>query len=209
MGHQLQSVEGGFLFTNDDQEYAKFLMYRNHGMVRSLDDNPFLDLTKLKQLVGNPKIDTRFDFNLLGSNFRNSDINAFIGLLDFKRIFHHISKRRSLYQIFNAKINKNRYIVPDSFPDNRHVPFCFPIICRGEDAETRLREIKWYCMDNEIETRPIISGFLGYQTAYKGMMDKKDYPNSVNLHNNGIYVGLHSKVSKRQVRKLVDFLNRI
>jgi hypothetical protein len=40
-------------------------------------------------------------------------------------------------------------------------------------------------------------------------MDEKDYPNSVYLHNNGIYVGLHYKVSKKQVLKLVDFLNKI
>ena len=36
--HELQSVEGGFIFTDDNREYEYFLMLRNHGMVRSLSD---------------------------------------------------------------------------------------------------------------------------------------------------------------------------
>jgi dTDP-4-amino-4,6-dideoxygalactose transaminase len=85
---------------------------------------------------------------------------------------------------------------------------CIPIICQGEQ-ETRLRKIKDYCYNNQIETRPIISGFLGYQTSYQGLMDEKDYPNSIYLHNNGIYVGLHTKLKEKQILKLVEFLNRI
>jgi dTDP-4-amino-4,6-dideoxygalactose transaminase len=52
-------------------------MARNHGMTRSVK-NP--------EKYINKDVDSRFDFYFLGSNFRNTDINAFIGLLDFKRI---------------------------------------------------------------------------------------------------------------------------
>ena len=35
-GHMLQSVEGGFVFTNDEKEYELLNMIRNHGMYRHL-----------------------------------------------------------------------------------------------------------------------------------------------------------------------------
>ena len=83
-GHQIQSVEGGFIFTNSKEEYEYFLMLRNHGMTRSLSE---------PQKYNNPDVDSRFDFYCLGNNFRNSDIHAFIGLLDLKRI-HKLKKKR-------------------------------------------------------------------------------------------------------------------
>lgn len=209
MGHEIQSVEGGFIFTNDEEEYNQFLMSRNHGMVRSLDSCGDI----IKKLYSNNNVDKRFDFYSLGNNFRNSDIHAFIGLLDFQRRFKYIKKRRQLYGLFQFSLNKDRYILPEDDyirpPNSWHVPFCIPIICKGETTQKRLYKIKDYCIANSIETRPIISGFLGYQTAYKGMMEEKDYPNSVYLHNNGIYIGLNTKVKKAQILKLVDFLNKI
>jgi CDP-4-dehydro-6-deoxyglucose reductase, E1 len=211
MGHEIQSVEGGFIFTNNPKEYESFLLYRNHGMVRSLNDVSYDN--SVKQFYENKNVDSRFDFYSLGNNFRNSDINAFIGLLDLKRKFKYIKKRRKLYGLFQCLLNRDRYILPNddyaSHTLSLHIPFRIPIICKGEQKQKRLLEIKKYCTDNSIETRPIISGFLGYQTAYKGFMDEKDYPNSVYLHNNGIYIGLNTQVKEKEIFKLVNFLNEI
>jgi CDP-6-deoxy-D-xylo-4-hexulose-3-dehydrase len=199
MGHELQSVEGGFIFTNNEEEYRQFLMYRNHGMVRSIDGED-------KKRYSNCKVDSRFDFYSLGNNYRNSDIHAFLGLLDFQRVHQYVISRRDLYFWFRSLLNNDRYILPE---DDAAIPFCLPIICKGETAFKRLDIIKSYCLENKIETRPIISGFLGYQTPYKQFMDEKDCPNSVFLHNNGIYIGLNSKVTKTQIIKIVRFLNEI
>lgn len=208
MGHELQSVEGGFLFTNSKEEHEQFLMYRNHGMVRSLSS-----LEGEGEKYKNRKVDYRFDFYSLGSNFRNTDINAFIGLLDYERRLEHVRNRRYLYKEFSSNLNRKRYVLPYNYQgymdQSQHVPFCLPIICKGEDSEDRLRDVKFYCFERGIETRPIISGFLGYQTAYKQYMNEKDYPNSIYLHNNGIYIGLHSKVKASKIKKLIEYLNRI
>ena len=80
-GHQLQSVEGGFVFTNNQNEYEKFLMYRNHGMARSLSAYG-LDASK----VENSDVDPLFDFNLLGNNYRSSEINAVFGYKTSRRV---------------------------------------------------------------------------------------------------------------------------
>lgn len=209
MGHEIQSCEGGFIFTNNQEEYEKFLIYRNHGMVRGLNGTR---VELCKSLYENKKVDPRFDFYSLGNNFRNSDINALIGILDIKRITKYIIKRKELYALFEYSLNKNRYIlpyIPRYETETENTPFCIPIICRGDKCLERLTEIIKYCTENSIETRPIISGFLGYQTAYEGLMDEKDYPNSVYLHTMGIYIGLNTKIKKKNILKLTEFLNRI
>jgi dTDP-4-amino-4,6-dideoxygalactose transaminase len=71
-------------------------MARNHGMTRSLK-NP--------QNVQNKNVDSQFDFYQLGSNFRNTDINAFIGLLDFNRLGKLKLKRENLFSYFSSNVN--------------------------------------------------------------------------------------------------------
>jgi len=195
-GHQLQSVEGGFIFTNDDEEYEYFLMARNHGMTRSVK-NPGKYINK--------DVDSRFDFYFLGSNFRNTDINAVIGLLDFNRIEELTNKRINLYNIYKQSLNNSLYL-PNITNKFGHVPFCFPIFCKN--SEKRNLAIK-FCNDNEIESRPIISGNLLKQTCYKQYGDYKNFKNSEYLHNNAFYVGLHSKVTKENIIKLTNYLNNL
>lgn len=195
-GHQLQSVEGGFVFTNDHEEYEYFLMARNHGMTRSVK-NP--------EKFINKEVDSRFDFYFLGNNFRNTDINAFIGLLDFNRIKQLTDKRINLYNIFKQSLNKSSYL-PSITNKYGHVPFCFPIFC--DNPEKRNQAIN-FCDQNQIESRPIISGNLLKQTCYKKYDDYKKFKNSEYLHNNAFYVGLHSKVSRKNIVKLTDYLNNL
>lgn len=194
-GHQLQSVEGGFIFTNDISEYEYFIMARNHGMTRALS-NPEKYLNK--------DVDSRFDFYYIGNNFRNTDINAFIGRLDFKRKDKLKSKRIEIYKFFKNNLKDNIYL-PEINKTYEHVPFCLPLIFRNKETKQKVEN---FCRDNNIETRPIISGNLLKQTCYKKYGDYLNYPNSQKLHDFAFYVGLHYNVSKKNVLSLVNFINQ-
>lgn len=194
-GHHLQSVEGGFVFTNNQQEYEYFLMLRNHGMTRSVTNNE-------KYL--NKDVDPRFDFYCLGNNFRNCEIRSLIGMLDLKKADVHIAKRKYLYNLFASEIDESKFILPDNFENRDPVPFAFPIVCK----EFKVKKMGLdYCANNGIETRPIISGNLLRQTCFKKYGIAEEFPNSELLHHNGFYVGLHTKLKDDQVLQLTDYLN--
>ena len=195
-GHQLQSVEGGFIFTNNDDEYDYYLMYRNHGMTRSVVNN---------QKYLNKNVDEKFDFYLLGNNFRNSNIHAFVGLLDFKRKDFYKQKRIELYNTF--KENVKNLIFPDNSNAYRtNVPFSIPLIFKKFEDKTKVKRI---CDDLNIESRPIISGNLLKQTCYRKYDDFNNFPISEFLHNNGFYIGLHAKVNKKYINLLAENINKI
>lgn len=203
-GHQIQSVEGGFIFTNSENEYKYFLINRNHGMVRSL--LPYnLEIDK----ISNPKVDQLFDFYSLGDNYRNSDINAFIGQLDFRRIDLYTESRKNLYHIFKRRLDSTKYYLPENRIDCCDVPFCLPVIVKNRNKKRFLAALN-KCKDLKIEYRPIVSGFLGYQTCYKKYFKThKQYPNSIYLHNHGFYIGLYHGVKEKNIIKLINFLNEI
>jgi len=194
-GHHLQSVEGGFVFTNNQQEYEYLLMLRNHGMTRSVADNE-------KYL--NKDVDSRFDFYCLGNNFRNCEIRSLIGMLDLKKADIHIAKRKYLYNVFASEVDSSKFILPETFENRDPVPFAFPIVCK----EFKMKKMGLdYCAANGIETRPIISGNLLRQTCFKKYGIAEEFPNSELLHHNGFYVGLHTKLKDNQVLELTDYLN--
>jgi CDP-6-deoxy-D-xylo-4-hexulose-3-dehydrase len=86
------------------------------------------------------------------------------------------------------------------------VPFCLPLIFNHK--ATKERAIS-YCNKNNIETRPIISGNLLRQTCLRDSFNSWAYKNSEFIHENGFYVGLHSKVTKDQLVKLLDYVTFI
>lgn len=198
-GHQLQSVEGGFVFTNSDKERDYFLMYRNHGMVRGVNKN---------EKYANKNVDKRFDFYLLGNNARNSDINAFIGLQDFKRREEYTNKRRQLYNYFHKFVDSSILNLSSISvnKDKMHVPFCLPLIFKNRKNKESIQE---WCDNNKIETRPIISGNLLRQTCFKKYGQPLDFKNSENLHTNGFYVGLHKKVKEKDINRLIKQINNL
>ena len=202
-GHQLQSVEGGFVFTNNEDEYQKFLMYRNHGMARSLSAYG-LDTSK----VENSDVDPLFDFNLLGNNYRSSEINAVFGLLDLKRAEEYKSRRLILFNKFKNSLSKQKFYLPENREKCLDVNFCLPIICSTKEIKEKCLE---YCRQNSIEYRPIISGFLGFQTAFKKFFDNRAslYKNSIKLHDYGFYIGLFSKLDEEKIEKLTKVFNNI
>jgi CDP-6-deoxy-D-xylo-4-hexulose-3-dehydrase len=196
-GHQLQSVEGGFVFTNSEIEYNYFLMARNHGMTRSLSvyniDNSFYK---------NPDVNPLFDFNIVGNNFRNTDIHAFIGLLDFSRVNGYIKKRHKIYNQIVELLGKDNLILPKEFLERTAVPFCFPVLSKDKNF---IDTVLSFCRKEGVETRPIISGNLLRQTCYKKYDDYKKFKNSEFLHQNGFYIGIFPSLKDSVINVFKEF----
>lgn len=193
-GHQIQSVEGGFVFTDSTKEYEYFLMARNHGMVRHLP-------SERVDFYRNKNVDKRFDFHLLGNNFRNSNLHAFVGLCDLKRADKYLESRRQLFGIFKEKLD-SYLILPDEAPWTIHAPFCLPFVLRPAYAH-KLRDLKKFCKECTIETRPIISGNLLRQTCL-AQPNFWSFHGSEYLHLHGFYVGLHGSNAEEEVNSLCD-----
>jgi dTDP-4-amino-4,6-dideoxygalactose transaminase len=101
------------------------------------------------------------------------------------------------------------FYIPEKVNYKDDVPFCLPVIVKHGNKKLFNKALE-LCKKEGIEYRPIISGFLGYQTCYKKYFkSSKDYPNSVYIHNYGFYIGLHSGIKESQIINLVNKLNNL
>ncbi len=201
--HFLTSVEGGFIFTDSADEYAYFLMNRAHGMTRELDGKiP----DKIAAEYRNKLVDRRFDFFSLGNNFRNSNIHAKIGLLDLRRAPEYIRRRLALYHIWRDTLSQEKFYLPPKSPERIDVPFCLPIISADVKLKQRALEL---CENLRVETRPLISGFLGFQRCFQNLLSPSEHPRAKALDKQTFYIGLNPSLSESKVETLAKILNRI
>ena len=200
--HQISSPEFGFVFFRSHSDYLLGKMFRNHGMTRSLPvDNPQrLELEKKYS-----HIDPQFLFALPGTNFRNTDVHATFGLIDFDKHLDANLYKMELLATYCENIDTSKYYNPIAFADNIS-GFCLPIF--AIDAGL-ISKIKAKLADLKIEYRPIIGGCLLNQPIFEKYGKCVDFPNANWIHNHGIYVGLHKDVSHAMLIELIDELNSL
>ncbi len=87
----LQTIEGGCILTNSDEIAKKCRSIRNHGM-----GVPY-----------NSKVNIHYDYANYGLNFRITDIQSAIGLVQIKRIDNQIENRNNLVKIYKEGLNSD------------------------------------------------------------------------------------------------------
>lgn len=112
----IMSAEGGMI-TTDDEEIARLArMIRNHGMQR------------------------RYYHDMLGYNFRMTDLNAAIGLVQIDRLEAFTAKRRANAEYFNANIQG--VIIPTVRPGYDHVWHQYTIrVGDGRDRDAAVKQL--------------------------------------------------------------------
>lgn len=211
VAHQISNgQEGGFIFTNSQEEYKYFLLARAHGLARNLI--PYGELDVKKNL--NALVDPQFDFQVISSNYRNTDIGAFLGLLDFKKIEKNTKHRKEISELFFSLLDKDKYLNPnlnEPYADHKeNVAFCLPIIIKEKNTKARkerIESVKSYLDSKKIERRSFISGNMLRQKPYQKYGDYKKFKNAEYLNNYAIYIGLHANVTKQSIKNLCFDLN--
>ncbi len=92
--------EGGMVLTNRKDLYDKLVMLRNHGITR----NKAL-------MAGSDKADWFYEMQLLGFNYRITDIQCALGLSQLKKIDSFIQRRRAISRLYKEEFGNTSDIV--------------------------------------------------------------------------------------------------
>ncbi len=187
-------TEGGLIFTESQEEAEWYQMARSHGLTRGMP-------AKYK----NPAVNPDFDFYLMGSNYRSSNLQAYMAIQDLDRAwaFSRVARRR-LFNEFNDLLDIRKYWRFQ--PADDAIPLAIPILCETRDqrikVEATLKAIG-------VLTRPIIGGCLVAHRPFQKYGKIDDFPVAKWSHECGLYIGLNPKVTLKMVRDLAAILNAI
>ena len=191
-------TEGGLIFTQNVDEADWFRMMRNHGMTRGMDAK-----------YRNPNVNPDFDFHFMGSNYRSSNLQAYMATLDFERAYRFSARRSEILDTFTLTLDPSKYQRFGAGSGLGYafcVPLAIPILCHTKEQRIK---VEAYLRSNDIGVRPLIGGCLLEHTAFKGYGNSSDFPVAKWSHECGLYLGLHARVTPDMAEELAETLNSL
>jgi perosamine synthetase len=137
----LTTGEGGMITTTDSDLAARLRRLRQHGMGVS-------DLARHK--ATHVVVET---YDEAGYNYRMTDVQAAIGLVQLKRLDDMLAKRRSLAARYTQRLAQFPWIVPPHCPSGCSPNFQSYMVRLAEDAPIGRDELMQRVLDHGISTR--------------------------------------------------------
>ncbi len=199
-GHHISTIEGGFVTTDDREIYNWLLAMRSHGWTRNCSEEY---KSYMKKLWQTDDFNENYTFYFSGYNFRNTEIGAYLGLLQLELLDDYAKIRNRNYNLWINEINKiapSIWIPKDfsTFVSN----FAIPII---HDKRDKIVEA---CINNQIECRPLVCGSMMKQPFYLdiGVAEDVEYPtpNADTVYKYGMYLPNHADISEKDIRFMAE-----
>ncbi len=190
-------TEGGLIFTDDDEEANWYRMARSHGLTRGMPAK-----------YRNSNVSPEFDFYLLGSNYRSSNLQAYMATLDFERAYQFsMTDRRAIFKAFTETLgDKYARFGNDEDELGVAVPLAIPILCKTKEQRVK---VEAWLKENGVATRPLVGGCLLAHTAFRGYGEINDFPIAKWANESAIYIGLHPQLTVDIAKRLGEAMNEL
>ena len=198
--HQITSGEGGMVVCNNLENYNILKSLISHGWSR---DTIFHERYKKKY----KKLNEKFLFINSGYNLRPTEVQAAIGLSQFKKLRYFKNLRNlNRNKIISYLKNSDKWNNQFQFVKikNKVDPSWFGLaILINKDFLNKKNSFLKYLDKKKIETRPILSGNFLNQPAAKlyNFNTKKKFHNADEIETRGFFIGLHTKKIKNKTLK--------
>jgi CDP-4-dehydro-6-deoxyglucose reductase, E1 len=196
-GHHISTVEGGMVVTNDTDLYHVMLSLRSHGWSRDL---PAEIRNGLMAEHGIDEFRNLYTFYYPGFNLRSTDLQAFIGRSQLKKLDRITVDRERNYNTYRAALGD--FFCQTSSTDPMS-SFAY-----GTLIENR-NEVFEHLSRNDIECRPLICGNIGRHPFWAKRYGDPQLKNADIVHDFGIYMPNHHNLSEEDVRFVCETFKQV
>jgi len=197
-GHHISTIEGGMVCTDDEEIFNILKSIRSHGWDRDLDPTHRDQLRKKYQVK---EFQSLYTFYHHGFNMRATDLQAFLGIEQLKKIDLIVEKRNSNYNLYNRNIQNDFWMPPISNSERYVSSFAYPIIHPNRDLIVEaLRE-------NRIAARPLICGSLGRQPFWVRENGILPFKNADVVDKYGLYLPNNHQISNAEIERICGVVN--
>ena len=192
--------EGGMVTTNDPALADRMDQMRNHGASMSEE-----------QRHHGPKPYILPDFNLLGFNYRMTDLQGAVGLIQLPKLIEFIAERAKWAQFYREQLNGINWLrLPEEPENGRHGWQSFVTYVDPEKAPKSRNEIMEFLQQKGVSTRPGTHAvhMLGiYKQKYGFSRD--DFPGARDCNDYTMAIPLHNRMTMEDYEYVVAALKEI
>lgn len=189
----ITSGEGGAVLTNNYEYYKQLIKFRTHGITK--DKN---------ELLNQDEGIWYYEMQLLGFNYRMTDIQASLGISQLSKLDSFVKKRRNIAKFYNEKFKNNKIIKPLIEEEyNYHSYHLYSILLEKEYKYLK-KEFVDYLKINNIGTQvhyiPVY-----YQPYYKELGYKKGLcKNSEDFYEREISIPMYFSLTDDNLNYIVS-----
>lgn len=159
-GHQFAAGEGGTISTDDEALHLAALMYRSHGWGKDL---PAEAEQRMWETLGRAPLDEDrriFTFYVPGTNARNTEIGARLGLTQFDKVDWLVQRRIENQVLYEARLQGQPGLFLPHNPEGIACTISCPVLAASPAHRHALIET---LRAEGVETRVIGGGSMGRQ----------------------------------------------
>ena len=198
-GHHLSTIEGGMIVTNDTHLFNVLKSLRSHGWDRDMDA-PYQQ--NLRESTGiKEEFDALYKFHYFGFNLRSTDLQAFLGLEQLKRLPDYIKARNFNYNMYKGLLRDSPWSPPRTTSDCYVSNMAYPLLVPNRSAVVRAFQ------ESKIETRPLICGSLGRQPFWVQKYGASSLLNADRVDREGLYLPNHPRLSPEDLKFIATTFN--
>jgi perosamine synthetase len=201
--HPRKSVttgEGGMITTNDDHLADIMSMLRNHGA--SISEEQRHHGAKPYMLP---------DFNLMGYNYRMTDLQGAVGVVQIKKLDKFIDERQKWAQFYTSELKEVEWLrMPSQEAGFKHGWQSFVTFVDESKAPASRNEIMELLQRQGISTRPGTHAvhMLNFYKEKYGLL-AEDYPGAMAANNYSMAIPLHNRMSKEDFKYVISVIKSL
>jgi CDP-6-deoxy-D-xylo-4-hexulose-3-dehydrase len=205
--HQMSTIEGGMVCTNNSDFFECVRMYRSHGLVRESSS------AKLREAYASahPDLTPDFIFAFPAYNVRSTEINAVIGRSQLRRLDTNNRVRSNNLQLFLESLDPQKYRTDFELAGNSN--YALTLVLARPDPQMR-DSIADVLSRYGVEFRRGTSGGGNqlrqpYIKKLLGEWEFANYPNVDHVHFYGFYIGNYPELEPDKIHDLCSILNKL
>lgn len=192
-GHHISTIEGGAVTTNDTKLYNLMLSIRSHGWSRDVDT---FYKQEWKKEFNIDEVREFYTFYYPGYNLRSTDLNAFLGIGQLKKMDEIVSIRENNFNLYKKYFDNQYWCQESSY--NKLSSFAF-----GTIVENRV-EVFNHLKKNNIEVRPLICGSMGKQPFWIKRFGYTPLEVADIVHDYGLYLPNHLYIDEEKIKFITE-----
>lgn len=198
---------GGMLCFNNDNWLEKAKMLVGWGRSSAKNETEDIDERFNIEVDGIP-YDSKFVFEEVGYNFQSTDIDAAFGLAQLKKLKLFSDKRKRNFKKLFKYFEKHQdiFVLPKQRSDVDTCWLAFPLMIK-ENATFSRRELLMFLEKSNIQTRPLFTGNVARQPAFKNQgckVDPDGYPVADEIMEKAFVVGCHQGIADEHIKYLLE-----
>ena len=190
-GHQLSTIEGGMVNTDDLEVYQMLMMLRSHGWGKDLEKTEQDNLNKQHDI---DDFHEPFTFFEPGLNLRSTDLQAFLGLRQIDKA-DWVSQRRYENHVRYAQ-NLEGLITYQNWRDHKPVSISFGGLAQSKEHRTKIVSRLGAA---GVETRIFSAGNLGLHPFWVNEYGPFNDEMSDKIHTQGFFLPNYPELTLEEI----------